>query len=218
LSKRSIGKDFSRSLTSQASLILQSLSDISELSNFTLVGGSALSIYLQHRFSEDLDFFTWLPELSNAQIDILFNRISQQHSLKIINTYSSGIDTLIDNVKVTFFANNWEELKIREKILNNSFIAKPELLTAMKINTLSLRAKYRDYYDLYVIANELFDIRQMFDISLKFLPGMTKKIFAMQIIYIEDIEDETIEHLFPKYTISLDEIRIFFEKQIKKLL
>ncbi len=88
----------------------------------------------------------------------------------------------------------------------------------MKINALSLRAKYRDYYDLYVIANELFDIRQMLDISLKLLPGMTKKIFAMQLIYIEDIDDETIEHLSPKYKISLDGIRIFFESEIKKIL
>jgi len=38
-------KDFNRSLTPLTSLILTSLSEISELSNFTLVGGSALSIH-----------------------------------------------------------------------------------------------------------------------------------------------------------------------------
>lgn len=211
-------KDFSKSLTPQTSLILKALSEISELSNFTLVGGSALSIHLQHRFSEDLDFFSWLPELSDIKIENLFNRISKQYALKIVNTYQNGVDTLIDDIKVTFFANNWEKLKNREKLFNNSFIANIELLTAMKINTLSLRAKYRDYYDLYVIANEIFDIRKMLEISLKLLPGMTKKIFAMQIIYIEDIDDENIMHLNPKYKVSLDDIRVFFDKQIKKLL
>ncbi len=98
-------KDFSKSLTSSTASILSSLSNIDELSNFTLVGGSALSIYLQHQFSEDLDFFTWLPELTNAQIDNLCNSISKQHLLKITNNYSNGVDTLIDDVRVTFFAN-----------------------------------------------------------------------------------------------------------------
>ncbi len=211
-------KDFNRSLTSQTSLIITALSEISELSNFTLVGGSALSIYLQHRFSEDLDFFSWLPKLSDTKTEALFSKISKEHSLKIINTFTDGIDTVIDNVKVTFFANDWQELKNREKLINNAYIANLELLTAMKINTLSLRAKYRDYYDLYVIANEIFDIQKMLEISLKLLPGMTKKIFAMQLIYIEDIDDENIAHLNPKYNISLDEIRIFFENQIRKIL
>jgi len=38
--------------------VLSSISEIEEIKNFTLVGGSALSIHLHHRFSEDLDFFT----------------------------------------------------------------------------------------------------------------------------------------------------------------
>ncbi len=209
-------KDFSKSLTPQTSSVLTALSEINELSNFTLVGGSAISLHLMHRFSEDLDFFTWLPELSNAET--LIDKIAKQHSLKIINTYLNGIDTIIDNVKVTFFANNWDELKNRKKLINNSYIAKMELLTAMKVNALSMRAKYRDYYDLYVIANELFDIGKMLELSMKFLPGMTKKIFAMQIIYIEDIDDENIAHLNPRLNVALDDIRIFFEEQVKKLL
>lgn len=211
-------KDFNKALIPQTSLVLSALSEIEELNNFTLVGGSALSIYLNHRYSEDLDFFSWLPNLNDARINGLLNLISGKHNLKTLNTYSNGIDVLIDNVKVTFFANNWNELKNRDGLVNNSFIAKKQLLTAMKVNTLSLRAKYRDYYDLYVIANEVYDMQKIFEISLKLLPGMTKKIFAMQMIYIEDIDDENIAHLNPKYNISLDEIRIYFEKQIEKLL
>ncbi len=209
-------KEYHNSLTHQASDVLTLLSGISELKDFTLVGGSALSIYLQHRLSEDLDFFTWFETLHQAGIDSISTQIANGHSVKILNTYSDGIDVLIDNVKVTFFANKWDEL--RESLYKNSFIGKLELLTAMKVNTLSLRAKFRDYYDLYVITKEVFDIKKIFDISLDYIPGMTKKIFSMQLVYVEDIDDETIEHLNPKYKISLDEIRIFFEKEIEKIL
>ena len=88
----------------------------------------------------------------------------------------------------------------------------------MKLSTLSLRAKFRDYYDLFVITKETFDIKNIFDISLEYIPGMTKKIFAMQLIYIEDIDDERIEHLNPKFKISLEEVGLFFEEQIEKIL
>ena len=125
---------------------------------------------------------------------------------------------MINEVKVTLFANNWDKLKIREQLDKNLFIGKLELITAMKINTLSLRAKFRDYYDLYIIAREVFDLRKIFDISMEYIPGMTKKIFAMQLPYIEDIEDESIVHLQPRYKISLDDIRIFSEKELRKII
>jgi len=211
-------KEYHNSLTPQTAGVLTFLSEIPNTKNFTLVGGSALSIHLQHRISEDLDFFTWFEKLETAGINSIIERMSNKHPFKILNTYSEGIDVLTDNVKVTFFANDWKKLKDRELLFKNSFIGKLELLTAMKMNTLSLRAKFRDYYDLYVIIKEVFDIQKIFDISLQYIPGMTKKIFSMQLIYVEDIEDERIEHLNPKYKVSLDEMRIFFEEEIKKII
>jgi len=210
--------EYYNSLAPQTADVLTFLSEIPELKNFTLVGGSAISIHLHHRLSEDLDFFTWLEGLEIAQTDSLLKHISKKHSFKFLNTYSNGLDVLIDNVKITFFSNDWEKLKDREPLYKNSFIGKLELLSAMKVNTLSLRAKFRDYYDLFVLVQEVFDIKKILDISLEYIPGMTKKIFSMQLTYVEDIDDERIEHLNPRYKITLDEIRIFFEEQIKKIL
>ena len=211
-------KEYKNSLTTQTADVLNSFSEIDELKNFTLVGGSALSIHLMHRLSEDLDFFTWFEKLETAGTDSIIKQISKKLQVKILNTYSGGIDLLIDKVKVTCFANNWEKLKEREPLYNNSFIGKLELLTAMKVNSLSLRAKFRDYYDLYVIVKEVFDIKKVLDISLAYVPGMTKKIFYMQLPYVQDIDDETIEHLKPKYKITLEEMQTFFEREIKKIL
>jgi predicted nucleotidyltransferase component of viral defense system len=38
-------------------LFTEGFADIDYMSKWTLVGGTALSIHLQHRLSEDLDFF-----------------------------------------------------------------------------------------------------------------------------------------------------------------
>lgn len=211
-------KVFEKSLTPSTAEVLTKLSEIEALENFTLVGGSALSIYLRHRISEDLDLFTWFSNLDDGNIDLILKMAAQRYDVKILNTYQSGLDVLINKVKVTFFANNWDKLKEREKLLQNSYLGKIELLTAMKMNTLSLRAKFRDYYDLYMIAQKVFDIRKILEISLQYLPGMTKKVFSMQLVYTEDIDDENIGHLKPEYDISIDEIRIYFEKEIKKIL
>ncbi len=210
--------EYYNSLALQTAKILTSLSEITELQNFTLVDGSALSIHLKHRISEDIDFFTWFDKLETAGIDTLLKSISKEHSLKILNTYKDGLDVLIDDVKVNFFANGWEKLKDRSVLDKNAYLGKIELITAMKINALSLRATFRDYYDLYVIAKEVFDVKKIFDISLEYIPGMTKKIFALQLPYIEDIDDESIEHLIPEYKVSLDEMRIFFEHEVKKII
>ena len=211
-------KNYHNSLTIQAAGVLTSLSQIPELQNFTLVGGSALSILLKHRLSEDLDLFTWFEELGKSGTDSIIKQLSKHYKVEILNTYSNGMDVLFDRVKVTFFANGWERLKEREPLSKNSFIGTLKLLTAMKVNTLSLRAKFRDYYDLFVIAKDVFDIKKIFDISINYIPGMTKKIFSMQLPYVEDIDDERIEHLNPKYKVTLDEMRIFFEEQIKMIL
>jgi hypothetical protein len=213
-----VSTEFNKSLAPSTAGVLYSLSEIEALENFTLVGGSALSIFLKHRISEDLDFLTWFGKLEAGNIDQILNKASQMQVVKIINTYPGGLDVLINNVKVTFFANNWDKLKEREKLLQNSYLGSIELLTAMKTNTLSLRAKLRDYYDLYMIARKVFDIRKILEISLRYIPVMTKKIFAMQLVYTEDIDDENIEHLKPEYDISIDDIRIYFEREIKKIL
>ncbi len=144
--------------------------------------------------------------------------ITAIYPTKIVNNFTDGLDIFVDGVKVIFFANYWDKLKERESLLNKSFIGRLELITAMKTNALSLRARFRDYYDLYVITKQIFDINKVLEISLEYIPGMTKKIFVMQMIYTEDIEDENIKHLYPAYDVSLNDIRIFFENEIKKLL
>lgn len=188
------------------------------VSEFTFVGGSAIGYYLNHRMSEDLAFFTWYEKLP-METQGFIDSIAKTRDIVIANRSPSYIDLLIDNIKVTLFANNWDTLKTdRNNLTGNIFIAKLPLLCAMKINTLSLRAKYRDYYDLYVLNKELYSIQEILHIATKYIPGMTTKIFGMQLTYIEDIEDESINHLHPKYDVTLAHIKKHFEKEVAKVI
>lgn len=190
------------------------LSELQMMKSFSFVGGSALAVYLNHRLSEDLDFFSSGKELNTSEIINQINLL-QIKELRIINSSKTQLDLFIDNVKVTFFANNWKELDKKKILINNIHIAPIQLLIVMKVNTLFMRAKYRDYYDLYVINKELYTLQEIFDFSKKLLPGISIKLFQNALIYIDDIEKDSVKHLKPKYKITIKRIAAHFEQNIR---
>jgi len=86
----------------------------------------------------------------------------------------------------------------------------------MKVNVLFLRAKFRDYYDLYFLVKNSMSVKKVFECSLNVLDGITYKLFAVALIYIDDIEDDDIGYLEPLEVLDKKKIRDFFQKELKK--
>ncbi len=179
------------------------------IQNYVLVGGSALALHFCHRKSEDLDFFTYADSYNKKEILDLLKIFKKS---RIVNETKDQIDIICDGVKITFFNAKWQFLKpVRKEIFN---LASIESIAAMKMNALFLRAKYRDYYDLYFIAKEKMSLYEIFEHSIKIIDGLTYKLFCIALTYIDDIEDDSIGHLEPKEIISKKEIRAFFESKL----
>ncbi|MBK8055128.1 MAG: nucleotidyl transferase AbiEii/AbiGii toxin family protein [Saprospiraceae bacterium] len=195
--------------------VLLRLSDFEFISEFTLVGGSCLTLYLNHRLSEDLDFFS--PKDSLPKKDI-FNALRNFKNAKIINESNSQMDLIIEGVKVTFFANNWDALMERKQFKNSIYIATLNLMMGLKVNTLFLRAKYRDYYDIYCISKSGYPIDQIYTIAHGYLPTLSPKLFQMALIYTDDILDDSVAHLKPSYKINKLKIGLYFQKLIRNWL
>ena len=193
-------------LTPKTREVLKLLVKNSYLSNFVLVGGSALALHIKHRQSEDLDFFTY----KKGSFDI--QKIKKLLNAKIVNISDEQVDLLANGVKVTFFDAKWNFLQ--PKKVKNLNIATLEQIAIMKANVLFLRAKYRDYYDMYFLVKK-FGIKKIYELSKDYLDGINFKLFATALIYIEDIEDENIAHLNPTYKLTLKQIRDFFEEKLK---
>jgi len=180
------------------------------LDQYVLVGGSALTLHLCHRKSEDLDFFTYEDSFDKQKI---FDYVGQFENKEILNQTDEQVDILLDGVKVTFFNAKWSFLKpIETKRFNLSSL---ESIAAMKINVLFLRAKYRDYYDIYFLVKGGMSLKQVFEYSLNVLDGISFKLFAVALLYTDDIEDDNIDYLGPKENISKEKIRDFFEKRLR---
>jgi hypothetical protein len=86
----------------------------------------------------------------------------------------------------------------------------------MKTNVLFLRAKYRDYYDMYFLAKN-FGIKKIYELAKDVIEGINFKLFAAALVYVDDIEDKNIDYLEPECKISLKEIKEYFEEELKKI-
>jgi len=193
-------------------LLLRMIEDCAFLEKYVLVGGSALTLHLCHRKSEDLDFFTYEDSFDKKEI---YEYLKNFQNKEILNQTDEQIDLLLDGVKVTFFNAKWDFLK--PKKIEKFNLASLDSLAAMKVNVLFLRAKFRDYYDLYFLAKKSMSIKEMFSYSLNIVEGINFKLFAVALLYIDDIEDENIEYLEPIEAIDIKKIRDFFEERLNNL-
>lgn len=192
-------------------LLLKMVDGCDFLEKYVLVGGSALTLHLCHRKSEDLNFFTYDDSFDKQKI---FDYVKQFENKEILNQTDSQVDLLLDGVKVTFFNAKWSFLRPEEiKKFNLSSL---ESIAAMKINVLFLRAKYRDYYDIFFLVKRSMSLKKIFECSLNVLDGINFKLFAVALLYTDDIEDENIECLEPIEILSKEKIRDFFEFELAK--
>jgi len=123
---------------------------------------------------------------------------------------------LLDGVKVTFFNAKWKFLKPQK--IEKFNLATLNSIAAMKVNVIFLRAKYRDYYDLYSLVKNGMSLKDIFENSKNIVDGINFKLFAVALLYIDDIEDENITHLELKKSITKKEIRDFFQKELNKII
>jgi len=153
-------------------LFTEGFSDMEYMNKWTLVGGTALSIHLQHRLSEDLDFFIEKTTLDQERthIEKMIGTLENK-GYDCIKTHSNSenLDYEIEGVKVTFFASGLKNLKSNCTSYKNIEVASIETITVMKIEAIiSYRIKTRDFYDIYTISeHENISIFSMLDLYNK---------------------------------------------------
>jgi hypothetical protein len=200
------------------------------MKGFVLIGGTALSIQIGHRLSEDLDF--WLPgsSMSKDRVDSILSNLSQ-HGLshefvtpawKISQARINGIDLLsqsrdhiVGGVKVTFFAR--DDVPYRQfagtkrlKSKTQFDIADEDTLFNMKSWLISQRVRSRDLYDLMTLMQRGKSIQDILDAGAQADPSFQRE-YAKEVLVGNvplDADDEGFESI--GIQITLDEMREFF--------
>lgn len=211
-----------------------------DASAFTLIGGTALSLQIGHRVSNDLDFAVFSDNLPTQKVDNLVAKLKEQGlSVNLItdpsqisvfkintgeNLLSFARDYTVDNVKITFFAHG------HNKELRNFYQQTPtvvsskvsfpilglEGLKTAKTLVLANRARSRDLFDLMILIRDYgFSIAEALviveNLGTNNDPEYYKAVMTGKIPL--DAEDEGLATVSVK--ISIDAIYEFFKNAIE---
>jgi predicted nucleotidyltransferase component of viral defense system len=213
-------------LTAQTEKIFEKLSLLECIKDYLLMGGTALALQLRHRLSEDLDFCRW-HKTKNEFLEVDWYNIQQQlltiGETKIILVSQTQCDFLVENVRVTFLADNkFKQPNGLQKIhcLNNIYLADIESIAIMKMEVITHRNVFRDYYDLYSILKKGVDFSNILSKTGKytFHNLRTKDMLSLLLNAQTPSLDNSFYALSPIYTLSFDEMKQFFVEKAKKIV
>lgn len=213
-----------KGLAAHTGAIIEKVSRLECIRSYYLVGGTALSLQIAHRLSEDLDFMRWTAggksEVDWVGIEKELSGIGEVKKTEIMSF--EHVEFIVSGVKFSFY-DCPKRSPVQHSItyLNNIRLADTDSIAIMKMETLLRRSKFRDFYDLYCIfkseSNE--KIKQLIDDSLRYSGHKlkTKNLLAILTSGERFKNDAMFKQLNPIYQISTDEIEIFMKDRFRTI-
>ncbi len=202
---------FPKGLSPNTASSLALLNQTPGIKKFYLAGGSALALHFGHRYSFDLDFFS----------SATFNSKKIRDEIQNLGDFSLdqiAKDTLLgklNQTKISFFSYRYP-LLFPVKNFSGIRIASILDIACMKLDAISARGTKRDFIDLFFICQKqkLSKIFKLFE--KKYQKADYNLAFTQKsLVYFIDAEKDEMPKMIKK--ISWEEVKIFFEKEIKKL-
>jgi hypothetical protein len=167
--------------------LLKSLQAIGELQDFSLVGGTALSLHFGHRLSIDLDLFSTKKFEPESIVELLIAHYGNRVVIESKNI-KWGVFCFIDDVKVDIIHYPHACLFPPETIEGIRLFDVKDI-AAMKINAILGRGKKKDFYDLSELL-EHFTVSEIIGFHKAKYPQQNLLISIPQAItYFEDAEE-----------------------------
>ena len=204
--------------------IFEGISRLECIKPFVLVGGTALSMQLNTRQSEDLDFMCWKTG-KDDNLDIGWPSIQKELSTVgvIESTDVMGFDQVrfvIEGVKVSFYAAPRRKIPSMQEItlMNNLRVADVKSIGIMKMEAMMRRSKFRDYYDIYSILKSGIDIMELIPAALEHSGHRLKTKGLMAMLTNGELfrKDEQFAQLQPVYNITSQDIEAYIKELLRK--
>lgn len=214
--------EHSKSLAPHTGKVFEAISRLECIKPFTLFGGTALSLQIEKRQSEDLDFMKWLTKRGEKP-EVNWPAIKKElESIGEIRNYEVGdlgfVSFDFEGVKLSFYAAPRKAIPSMQRILylNNMYIADMASIGAMKMEAMLQRSKFRDYYDIYSILKEGVDIQKMIDAALEHSDHKlrTRGLLAMLTNGNRFVKEKSFEELLPVYDVSPYDIQEFIKQKL----
>ena len=214
-----------KGLAPNVSKIFSSVSKLECIKPFVLVGGTALSLQLGTRLSEDLDFMRWKAD-KNDRLEIDWPGIKRGLETigKVENVDILAFDHalfIVDGVKLSFYAAPRKKLPAMREITiqNNLKVADVVSIGAMKMETMARRSRFRDYFDIYSVLKAGADFEKMVAMAISHSGYTLKEKNLLAILSNGErfCKEDNFKQLSPIYDVTAADIQAYITDEIKKM-
>lgn len=198
--------------------IFEAVSKLDCIKPYLLVGGTALSLQIGTRQSEDLDFMRWRTsktekmEVTWFQIEKELATVGDIQHKDILDI--DHVEYLVSGVKFSFYAcPKYSPVGAPVEYLNNLRLADVKSIGAMKMEVMLRRSNFRDYYDIYSILKSGVLINDLISLALTYSGHKlkSKNLLAMLTNGSRFMRNAHFEQLEPTYAITAQEIEDYIK-------
>jgi predicted nucleotidyltransferase component of viral defense system len=197
---------------SQHALLIQ-LGELDVVGEFYMAGGTSLALQLEHRQSEDFDFFSE----GEFELELVRSKITASVSNELIRADRQTLYLRIHGISVSFMQYPYPLLTLPQEHPSGVKLASVEDIAAMKLATISGRGAKRDFYDLYTICQQRFSFATALDLHKKKYRTSPTDVYHLlrSVTYYVDAEDDPIPPL--RKQIAWGDVKRFFVEEVRKL-
>lgn len=202
-------------IPAQTQNLLSALTPALAPRRFVLAGGTALTLYLGHRVSADLDLFSAQP----FSIDILYRSIEQRGMNPTLLQEAEGTLTVtIAGIKVSLFHYPYPFIE-EQAAWNGIMVAGILDIAAMKLIAIAQRGAKRDFVDLYFIARDI-PFRKIAENAVRrFGKSRINPVhIGKSLVYFSEAEGDPEPQYCCEVLPFWDEIKRFFVTNIQQMV
>ena len=214
-------QNWKQGLRAETIPVFETVSQMEIVKGLYLCGGTAQSLQMMHRKSEDLDFELLGIRKERPMLDFaaISNEVSKAYpdcrkeflSKNQMQVFVNG------NVKLSFYRpeNSVPELG-KGFVYHNIVTPSLQELLGMKLFTIAVRSAFRDYYDIYSLLREGYDLAKGVEYAGKFSRHAihSKRIYSILLNENYFSKPQGFDLLEPKYDVSTEDIANFIRQYI----
>lgn len=190
---------------------LQRLAQTKCVKQYYLAGGTALTLYLSHRVSYDLDFFSQSP-VSPQEI---IRELQPIGKLELFQNESGTFNGVFNSTKLSLFEYPYEPLE-SPIVFNGVQIASLNDILTMKLEAVASRGVKRDFIDLYFLLQQtsLDSAIKLFERKFSEQNVSTAHLLK-SLMYFVDADPEPHPNML--IATDWDDVKLFFKSEVARL-
>jgi hypothetical protein len=163
--------------------LIKKIQDQPFMNGFSLVGGTALAIYLHHRKSIDIDLFN----ISSFDEQYILENLTIDFNFKLHHASKNTLKGSIDGIKTDILAHRYPLIDTIVHVDGMVLQSMPDI-AAMKLNAISMNGqRVKDFIDIYFLL-EHYTIKEMLVFYRKKYTLQNDAIVLKSLLWFDDVE------------------------------